>query len=328
MQNSDEDLELEITDLPPGENGGKSALLLAWVTALFSSVHTWRKSKRPTIAVSRGEDAGNFELEILDLPREDARGISDSIIAWGNRFSFQARIWQMLLAGGVICLALMVIFSTFPSVRDTALSLLTMPTPTPTPQPQGSFNSFSQVQLNPQDDATAIVRTSDAPTPGSRPLDQAPQDCPASQFQSFGPPFFPAGLGEYPVWVTGFTGPPTRLAFLDATQPQPRRFGWAYHLLIIVKATYSGPLEITGGSLDTHIPLWFDNTPTAHSNNSNAPPTTELLLQPILDMQFVQHSGLRWRSFLTNIYVPAAGCYFLTASWDGGSWQVYFAAGR
>lgn len=29
-----------------------------------------------------------------------------------------------------------------------------------------------------------------------------------------------------------------------------------------------------------------------------------------------------------NLYIPHSGCYYLQATWDDGSWTVYFAAGR
>ena len=36
----------------------------------------------------------------------------------------------------------------------------------------------------------------------------------------------------------------------------------------------------------------------------------------------------QWNIRPINLYISQAGCYYLQASWDGGSWMVYFAAGR
>ncbi len=36
----------------------------------------------------------------------------------------------------------------------------------------------------------------------------------------------------------------------------------------------------------------------------------------------------QWNMQPINLYIFQAGCYYLQASWDGGSWVVFFAAGR
>jgi hypothetical protein len=37
--------------------------------------------------------------------------------------------------------------------------------------------------------------------------------------------------------------------------------------------------------------------------------------------------GVKWAEWPIYIYLPKSGCYEIGAQWDGGNWNIEFAAG-
>ena len=167
--------------------------------------------------------------------------------------------------------------------------------------------------------ATAIPSPSSLPpTPTPPPLGSVPKNCspgPAPQplFSRLGPVF---GGGK--VWFIGIDGPHAVIHFPQSygyTTP----YGWTRKMVWEVGPYYTGTVTLTSENILTHQPLWLqigDQAPT-HA--------------PVLDPKHPGHLGSTdgpdWAEWGSYIFVPTAGCYMLEATWQGGHWQIPFAAG-
>ncbi len=138
---------------------------------------------------------------------------------------------------------------------------------------------------------------------------------PRPVFSDVGP-----GVGSFPVWAFGFGGPHA-IVRIPTSYFTYTQYGWTWKLIWRVSVHYMQPVRLHGGNLRTSTPLWFQ----MNGQTSTAP-----VLDPRPDEAQIAESGypaeaVEWRSYL---YIPAAGCYYLEADWQGGSWRVTFAAGR
>jgi len=156
-------------------------------------------------------------------------------------------------------------------------------------------------------------------------LDPAPKNCPSTpSLHNFDPATFPPGVGSSPVWVTGFSGPSARLVHLDDSRQQPQEFGWAYHLLLVEKADRIQPVLLSGESLHDGYPLLFEDGISIRGQKSVTAFFELAADHPRLPSKY----DTQWKAWTVIMYVPAAGCYSLEATWPEGGWQVNFAAGR
>jgi len=145
----------------------------------------------------------------------------------------------------------------------------------------------------------------------------APKDClvgstPTPKYldSDFGP-----GIGGSPVWfIAG--GPRTSLEGDLYFQ-----HGWGVKVLWVIGPHYTHPVMLRGWSLTDNTPLWFQ-----FSGDAAGDPTPSPLLNP-LHPGSVTGSDHGWAEFPSALYVPKADCYYLEASWPGGSWRIRFAAG-
>lgn len=173
----------------------------------------------------------------------------------------------------------------------------------------------------------ALASPANSPTPtfvSPAPLGLAPLDCQQSmvvlkRIDS------PASLiGMPPAWVGGFTGSSSYplLLFGDNhtmyTWIQYTQHGWEHKFLYTVGPAFTQKVTFHGANLRIGTPLWLsaDNVPEE---------TTTLVLDP-QDPTIVNRPG-DWVEFPGGLDIPTAGCYYLQANWNGGSWKVIFAAG-
>ena len=156
------------------------------------------------------------------------------------------------------------------------------------------------------------------PTPTPPPLGPVPQDCPPGSLlhpplNGFGPV-----LGGGKVWFDGIGGPHAVIQFTgidDYTSP----YGHTRKLVWEVGPPPVGLVRIRGENLRTHQPLWFQFDDT---------PTTDAVLDPQHPNHPVSVVDISWAEWGSYLFIPAAGCYTLSASWPGGQWRIFFAAGR
>lgn len=173
-------------------------------------------------------------------------------------------------------------------------------------------------QLTTTVNVTPIPSPSLPPTPTPPPLGPVPKNCspgptPQPLFSNLGPV-----LGGGRVWFNGIDGPHAVIRFSPSygyTFP----YGWTRKLLWEVGPDYTGTVTLTGENLMTHQSLWFQIGEQAPTHS------------PVLDPKYPGHPastiGPGWAEWGSYLFVPTAGCYVLEASWQGGHWQIYFAAG-
>jgi hypothetical protein len=146
-----------------------------------------------------------------------------------------------------------------------------------------------------------------------------PQDCPpGTPLQKFSPGYLP-GIGGDPLWATPFAGSQATIRFDPAQQDYNSQYGWAVTLLLVVKIDNPNLIMVQGENLRSGAPLWFDFSWLTQGA------ATVVAVHPGV---FGQERNGEWTSWIGYLYIPAAGCYALQASWPGGGWMVTFAAGR
>ncbi len=163
-----------------------------------------------------------------------------------------------------------------------------------------------------------------SPTPlggASAKLGPVPQDCPPGPTpQSIDGAFGPV-VGVSPVWAGNFIGPHATLAWYPpVTSAIHNQYGWPHKLLWVVEDNVKGFVTIHGANLRDGSPL----RPDAEQEAATSTPTT-LVLDP-QDPNLINHAD-QWAEFPGSLTIPKAGCYYLIATWPGGSWRITFAAG-
>jgi hypothetical protein len=269
-------------------------------------------------------DATNDDpgVEITDLePIEGASRISRALKSWDGRPSLRQRVWQLVTAGGILLLILLVMFGTFPSTREIVSGIFSRPnsahstelvTGTLTP---GATNGFNAKEV-----IIWTADTSSAITPSAT-LGPPPQDCPAiSQTRGFDFKGAPRVAGSSPVLVIGFGGSDAVLTHFK--QARPPELGWYRRIFLLTETNYAGTVRLQGGELRDGTPIWFG------MKQQNRGPITSFTIRPV-DASLSNHFGndQQWGLLSATLYIPRAGCYFLTATWPEGRWIVFFAAG-
>jgi hypothetical protein len=157
----------------------------------------------------------------------------------------------------------------------------------------------------------AVTSTSSPPSPSPQPTltGQPTEDCPPPSRREEIADFIAPAAGGSPVWAVMAT----TLSFSDVQQGALTSYGHAYKVLWVVEKDYPGKVSLSGSSMNGN-PLWFQidqeavtDYPVLTMNNPSIP---------------AQHPG--FAEFPSYLYIPAPGCYFLKAYWDGGNWRVDF----
>jgi hypothetical protein len=125
--------------------------------------------------------------------------------------------------------------------------------------------------------------------------------------------------GQAPIWVAGFSSSPATL-LIDPSSDKYTQYGWLWILYWEVGPRFTQQIALRGLNVQTKTLLWFQF--------QDEPATTA----PILDPQHPNHpasnAGAGYAEWSSYIYIPAAGCYTLEATWPEGQWQIFFAAGH
>ena len=153
-------------------------------------------------------------------------------------------------------------------------------------------------------------------------LGLAPNDCPSGPTPRLIQRAIGRGVGQSPAWVLGMSGTHLTLDYGSGTRfldYQPN-YGWGHSVQIVADSRYHGQITISGSGIHGEGALAFVDQRLARITRS-------LVLDPWHSWGF---AGLdrTWSYFPSTLYVPRAGCYYLTAHWHGGSWRIPFAAGR
>jgi hypothetical protein len=156
----------------------------------------------------------------------------------------------------------------------------------------------------------------------ARVLDAAPGACPgpAPQYEKVARYFGPL-VGGTPIWggfYAHFNEPAN--AFHNGSRLRRRKDGWPVKVLWVVEPGTLTPVTLSGHNAVTDAPVRFK------IGGVHNPATESAVLDPKHPAIPVQDG--RWKEFPSDLYFPSAGCYVLTASWAGGSWQMGFGFGR
>jgi hypothetical protein len=266
----------------------------------------------------------DLDVEITDLePIEGASRLSRTLLAWeGRPSSLRRRTRHIVAVCSSFLFIFLVIFGTFPSAREMASSMLSRlsaahsigkVTATATPEATNVFDAKEVIIWNTH--TTTTITPSDI-------LDPAPQNCPAiSQTQGFDYTGGPRVAGSPPVLVIGFGG--TDAILTHFKHAQPPEIGWYRRIILLTETNYTGTITLQGGGLHGVSPIWFGMRP------HNQGPITSFTLRP-RDASRSNHTrgDEAWGLSSATMFVPRAGCYFLTATWAEGWWIVFFSAGR
>jgi hypothetical protein len=238
------------------------------------------------------------------------------------RPSLRKRFWHISTASGTFLLILLVLFSTFPSVRGLAFSIFSRLPPTHSNAPvTATATPVDSYMFNANEEVVWTLGDS-SPFIPSATLGPAPDDCPAiSQTYTFEFKGAPRAAGSSPVLVIGLGGPHAVLTHF--THAQPPEIGWYKRIIMLTETNYAGTVTFRGGEMHDGTPIWFG------MRGHNQGPITSFTVRPLNASALNHFAGdQQWGLMTTTLYVPRSGCYFLTATWPEGEWVVFFAAGR
>jgi hypothetical protein len=127
-------------------------------------------------------------------------------------------------------------------------------------------------------------------------------------------------LGRAPVWFGPYLKVDERRSTFHILADAPRTdHGWRVKFLWVIDPGQEAPVTIRGGDLSGDRGLSLEPEGTKVSASATLDPG-----RPGVPPD--PSSG--FKEFPSYVYFPAAGCYFLEATWPGGSWRIVFAAGR
>jgi hypothetical protein len=265
----------------------------------------------------------DFELEISNLPDTgDARRVPALVRMLAAHPRLRARLWAAATGGLALILLLLSLNGNWFLLQKNLSSLYAHPTPVPTVQ---SAQVVIVQEVSSQFDTKKVIIWNASTPPvvaDYETLGQVPQSCPQDTIaQNFASPAYPAGVGSSPMWVTGFAGP--RAVLNHLVRADPPLWGWYQQLALVSETNYAGTVTLQGGIVGNTFPLWFGLAP--HDGEL----ITSISVNP-MNTSASNHFGAdqQWGVLPIHIFIAEAGCYYLQATWDGGSWTAYFAAGR
>jgi hypothetical protein len=129
-------------------------------------------------------------------------------------------------------------------------------------------------------------------------------------------------LGRAPVWFGPYLEVDEDRAVFSVPSDAPRTpYGWRVKFLWIVGLPQPTPITLHGGTVSGGRALWIEPETADQA-------ATTAVLDPGPPPPPPGSSASGFKDIPSYIYFPAAGCYFLQAEWQGGSWRLAFAAGR
>lgn len=208
-----------------------------------------------------------------------------------------------------LCLALLMLLV---AACTSATKVPPKPTATATPPPTPS--------------PTATATLVPGPRPVSQPLGAPPSSCPASpQPQTMS---FPNGFGSYGngvrffgkdiVWI-----PEPSYPMVAHLEPHGYTQWPALAIVWEVGPDAMDAVSVQVTNAQTGTILWWIH---------DAPPdlSSQTLVLDADTPGPAMYNGVpekSWQEFKSSLLIPQAGCYEMNATWDGGSWQMVFAAG-
>jgi hypothetical protein len=338
-------LDVQISDLPPATRSHYLLLRLVEFNRRGQGILQTcaRSMQRTVVALTRRDDGTGptedewFVFEISDLPPTTrSHYLLLRLTALKARLFFRSppgqrptpltRTWYRLRIGQVLtvlglCASLaLLLIGNVPDLRTQLRTLLRPSTPTATPTAAASVGSLEQgVPIIVERHGLPEQHTQGTPGP-------LPAICPqASTLQPFMTPLDPPGLGDGPVWITGFVGPTASLVDLQPlgtslSHPQGQTVGWYEGLAVFVQRGFTGTITLQGESQGPGGQVFF-----AGDNILSFNSVFDLDLSALRLHSFP--SGSQWLVTSLNLIVLFAGCYNLQAFWSTGKWSRYFAAG-
>jgi len=263
----------------------------------------------------------DFEVEISDLPEIGEAGRVNALLRkLAARPRLRSRLWRAAIAGCALMLIFLALNGSVFLLQQHLSSLFAHATPITT----GQSGAVSSRDVTSQFNTKKVIYWNASTPPvvaGNETLGQVPQRCSQNTpTQNFASPAFTAGVGGSPIWVTGFAGP--RAILNRLVRAKPPQYGWYQQLELVSETNYTGTVTLQGGIVGNTFPLWFGTFPQSEAL------INAISVKP-LDMNVSNHFGddQQWGILPIRVYIAEAGCYYLHATWDGGSWMVYFAAG-
>ncbi|PWT76552.1 MAG: hypothetical protein C5B60_04020 [Chloroflexi bacterium] len=274
---------------------------------------------------------GDDEMEVTDLrTRRLAAG------GFPRLPSICPQSWQRLILGLSLVLLVAVLLANL-LTRTGALhgrpSALASPTATAMASPtQVVVLSLPPSPASSQLAPTVVPNSSVGHAVGPAPA-KCSQESPALTVD--GNPSVGMAIGKAPVLVGGFRGPyatlpvgPAASANLnDSGWTAPYTlYGWPAFIELIVHTGVTGPVTLSGRDAHTGYPLWFGFV-MAGVWGAPHEVTPTFSLDPGNPAIPAGGSGGLEQFWYGYAFLPGAGCYTLSTSWPGGSWQITVSAG-
>ncbi len=132
-------------------------------------------------------------------------------------------------------------------------------------------------------------------------------------------------IGGDPLWIGGFVGPHATLHLTGVRTHYESGYGWGTFVMFVLKRSFTHTVTLRGGAVHGQAPLLFDAVENGAPNGE----ARALTLEGKRQKAFPGGSGpQQWPTFPGGIVAPRAGCYYVEATWPGGTWRITFAAGR
>jgi hypothetical protein len=124
--------------------------------------------------------------------------------------------------------------------------------------------------------------------------------------------------GQPPIWAGFYARFDADTNAFHAMQAPRKKDGWRIKVLWVIEPGGSTPVTLSGRNLVTGAPLQFEIGVGSVSES------------PVLDPRHpaIPIQDGNWKEFPSYLYFPSAGCYVLSASWSGGSWEMGFGFGQ
>lgn len=272
------------------------------------------------------EPGDSDELQVSDLRPPDRRGPGAPLSRLGRLLRARTWRWGSLMVSFALLAALA--FSFFPQRADLLRAIRAIGA-TPTPA------VVSNIQISSDFVGPAPAATTTLLTPRAPPLGKAPPSCDpiTPALTHVGPPDWGTAVGRSPVWLARVTGayptfrlgPAASAAAYSWSAPYTQ-YGWPSPIGLVTTSNFNQPVQLTG---------WNDSTGEAVSFGFiqagiwGAPRyvAPAYILDPAsqaIPAGGSDDTGAFWYGYA---FFPRAGCYVISAFWQGGSWKATVSAG-
>jgi hypothetical protein len=217
--------------------------------------------------------------------------------------------WRLGLTVGSLALAVVVILSAWLPLRNQPHFFTGIPSPTP--------QAVATPALAPVGIPTPLPIASTLATP--------PTNCPgASPLTTVTVPDFGGFVGSTvqlsgraPVWIPAAYLPQSITGIPEQFPPSTTVPAWWPSIFILweIGPTSHPTVTVQVHNLHGGALAWW-------SEGSSTPQVPILVLTPPYEPEPTGYSSYR-----TELFITHAGCYRMTASWQGGRWSLIFAAG-